>query len=435
MTSPNQNQSQVRVSPERSTGASAAGAFESLTVSRLDLANFRCYPGLRFEMGPGPVVLTGPNGAGKTNLLEALSLLVPGRGLRRARISELRTRGGASPWAIAARIEGPLGPVEIGTGERPGPADGRDDADAGDDTRAGEGHAARETAARERSGRRVVRIDGRLRRGQAPLADVMNALWLTPDMDRIFAESAAQRRRFLDRIVAGFDANHAGRVATFEHALRERSRLLRDWVRFGRPVDGPWLSALEERMAAEGVAIAASRRAVVARLDRASAENSGAFPGVRLAVTGFLENALAHGPALEAEDSYRGSLNRTRRIDGETGGACDGPHRADLLAHHRAKDMPADQCSTGEQKALLISIVLSVARLQALEHALPPVLLLDEVVAHLDGTRREALFRELEGLGGQAWLTGTDEALFDGLKGRGQFFRVAEGAIQPRAAT
>ncbi len=366
----------------------------ALSVARLATTRFRCYRSARLELDPRPVVLTGPNGAGKTNLLEAVSLLAPGRGLRRARLPEIDRRGDGGGWGVAATVETPDGRVEIGTGREAG----------------GE--------------RRVVHIDGKPARGQTALADFVSALWLTPEMDRLFREGSHARRRFLDRLVYGFDPAHAGRVAAYDQAMRERGRLLRDGV-----ADAAWLSALEETMATRGVAISAARLDMVQRLDRVLAESRGPFPGVALAVTGTVETWLGGAPALAAEDRLRAGLEASRSVDAQHGTTAVGPHRSDLEARHLAKDMPAANCSTGEQKAMLIAIVLAEARLQAAERAVAPLLLLDEVAAHLDEERRAALFDEVCGLAGQTWMSGTDAGLFAALDGRAQHYAVADATV------
>lgn len=376
-----------------------------LSVTRLTLTDFRCYRTLRLECGTAPVVLTGPNGAGKTNVLEAISFLVPGRGLRRARSEDIAWRPmdgtPAEAWAVAARIETPDGPHDVGTG-RDG-AQGRD--------------------------RRQVRIDGQPARGQAALAEVLSAVWLTPQMDRLFIDGASARRRFLDRLVYGFDPAHAGRVASYEHASRERARLLREGSG-----DSTWLAALEDTMAERGVAVAASRRELVGRLAaKCAGSPAGPFPGALLGVSGDVEGWLEEGPAIDAEDRLRASLAEGRNADAETGGAGTGPHRSDLSVRHAASGRPAADCSTGEQKALLIAIVLASARLQAEECGASPVLLLDEVAAHLDSRHREALFDEVAALGAQVWYTGTDRALFASLAGRARFFDVEAAAVAAAA--
>lgn len=368
----------------------------ALSVEKLTVTGFRCYDEARLYLDSRPVVLVGPNGAGKTNLLEAVSLLAPGRGLRRARIAEIDRRGGTGGWGVAATVRTPEGTAGIGTGREPG----------------GE--------------RRVVRIDGETARSQTDLARYVSAVWLTPDMDRLFREGAHARRRFLDRLVYGFDPAHAGRVAAYEQALRERTRLLRDGSR-----DDAWLSALEEVMVERGTAITAARQDMVGRLSRALADSGGPFPGVRVAVTGTLEDWLGEMPALRAEDRFRAALREGRGDDADSGTADVGPHRSDLAARHLAKDMPAELCSTGEQKAMLIAIVLAEARLQGAERGVAPLLLLDEVAAHLDRERREALFDEVCGLAGQAWMSGTDAALFAALGGRAQRIAVVDATVSP----
>ena len=374
----------------------------TLWVSRLRLTNFRCYAQARIDPVPGPVVLTGPNGAGKTNLLEALSLLAPGRGLRRARLEDLARRGvpetPAEPqgWAVAATIETPDGAVDIGTGHNP-----------------------------QESRRRAVRVNDAAARSQTALGDHVSAVWLTPQMDRLFIEGAAGRRRFLDRLVFGIDPKHAGRISAYDHALRERARLLQDGV-----ADRAWLDTLERTLAERGVAIAAARREMTARLAGLCEAPLGPFPGARLVLTGTVESWLDDGPALAAEDKLQHGLQESRGRDAITGGAAIGPHRSDFTMHHLGNGMPADQCSTGEQKALLIAIVLANARLETAERDRAPLLLLDEVAAHLDVERREALFAELLNLGAQAWLTGTDSAIFQSLAGTAQFLAVSDGVIR-----
>jgi len=341
-------------------------------------------------------VLTGPNGAGKTNLLEAISLLAPGRGLRGARLDEMDRRSAedGQGWAIAAAVNTPVGTVDIGTGRK-------DDA----------------------ANRRVVRIDGKPARSQTSLADYVSAVWLTPQMDRLFTDGASGRRRFLDRLVFGFDAAHAGRVSGYEHTMRERAKLLRDG---GDPI---WLDTLESDMAERGVAIAAARRELTARLARVCAAPTGPFPGAGLSVAGTVEAWLDEGPALTAEDRLKAALRGSRPQDASAGGAAVGPHRSDLDVHHLAHGMPAALCSTGEQKALLIAIVLANARLQTAERGRVPLLLLDEVAAHLDAERRRALFEEIDGLGAQAWYTGTERAVFDPLGGRAQHVAIRAGTL------
>jgi DNA replication and repair protein RecF len=371
-------------------------------VTRLTLTAFRCYGRARLVADTRPQVLTGPNGAGKTNLLEALSFLAPGRGLRGARLAEVDQHGSGGAWAVAATIEGPSGPVEIGNGRDPQAANG--------------------------GGRRLVKVDGATA-GQGALSQALAVVWVTPDMDRLFADGAGGRRRFLDRLIYGYDATHAGRINAYEQALRERARLLRDGRR-----DDSWLSALEALMAEQGVAIAAARSENTARLDAAARLGVGPFPGAAIAVAGTVEGWLAEMPALAAEDRLRALLRDSRGRDAESGGAADGPHRSDLEVRHLERDLPAAQCSTGEQKALLLSAVLAHARLLAAARDSAPVLLLDEVAAHLDADRRAALFDEVCALGAQAWLTGTDAETFAAFGSRARRLAVENATIRPVAA-
>jgi len=361
------------------------------------------------------VVLTGANGAGKTNILEALSFLVPGRGLRGARLGEVSRRQPGAPaaaagnWAVASRIETPNGPVDVGTG--------RDGGDGGQP---------------QKRERRAVHIDGQTARSQSALADVLSAQWLTPQMDRLFQEGPSARRRFLDRLVFGYDPAHAGRVQAYEHALRERARLLRHGQpHSGRPADPEWLAALEDTMASKGVAVAAARLDMAARLDEMAAPGAAGFPGAAVAVIGDVEIWLAEGPALDAEDRLRRALTAARGQDAEQGSAAVGPHKSDLVVTHMGHGQDASLCSTGEQKALLIALILANARLQAASRGTLPVLLLDEIAAHLDSRRREALFGEILDLGVQAWMTGTDAGIFAPLGGAAQYLGVEEAIVTP----
>ena len=425
---------------EGSTGRvafSPAPSAPAFAVRRLALTAFRSWRSVRLEAPAASVVLTGPNGTGKTNLLEALSLLAPGRGLRRAAMAQLQHRSDPATapetnWAVSATVDTPEGPRRVGTGRDPA-ADTA--ADTGDDS-AGPIERAAE--------RRVVRIDGVPAKGQGDLSALGAVVWLTPEMDGLFSGPAGPRRRFLDRLVAGFLPRHAAHLAAYERAMRERNRLLRD-----AGPDPAWLDALEATMVQQGVAVAAARTDFVARLAAACAERVSAFPAPDLALAGALagvedsaltgaEQSMAAGaPSLVAEDALKAQLKASRAPDAEAGRALVGPHRVDLavrfaaggIAGGFAGGVPAASCSTGEQKALLIALVLAAARLQAIERGAPPLLLLDEIAAHLDRGRRAALFDEIEGLGAQAWMTGTDAGLFDALRGRATFVAVEAGAL------
>jgi DNA replication and repair protein RecF len=381
--------------------AAATPECRRVGVTRLVLTDFRNYRTARLDFtgGTDPVVVTGPNGAGKTNLLEALSLLSPGRGLRNARLGDLDRREptgeNSAPWAVAATVATRRGTLAIGTG------------------RVGDG-----------AERRAIRIDGEPARGQAALAERLGVLWLTPAMDRLFADGPAGRRRLMDRFVLGLDPAHAARVVRYEQALRERARLLRD-----RIDDRAWLGALEEIMAAEGVAVAAARREAIDQLDRVCAAADGAFPRARLSLVGAVEAWLGDMPALAVEERLRAMLADNRAADALAGGAAVGPHRSDLAVFHAAKGIAAHSASTGEQKALLIAILLAQAELQRAMRGEPPLLLLDEVAAHLDAVRRAALFEIIARLDGQAWITGTDARLFTPLGGAARWLTVVDGIL------
>jgi len=350
-----------------------------MPVSRLSLTDFRSYASAEIVPGPGFVLLYGENGAGKTNVLEAVSLLTPGRGLRGAALSEMARQGGNGAFAVAAR----LGETDIGTGTLP-------------------------TAPE----RRQVRING------APaavnsLSEWLSVLWLTPAMDRLFSGSAGERRRFLDRLVLALEPSHAHHASRYEAAMRARNKLLADeaW-------DEAWLASLELAMAEHGTAIGAARERTVDALDdRLSHAPEDEFARAAIALDGWEAGDLAV------------SLRSNRSRDAAAGRAIEGPHRQDLAVTHRAKQMPAARSSTGEQKALLLGLVLAHAELIADRRGEPPILLLDEVAAHLDPRRRAALFDRLEGRG-QVWMTATEAALFDGI-GAASRFHVQPGQITP----
>ena len=377
--------------------AKSAHALRALTV-----AQFRSHAHVEIALDGRPVALFGANGAGKTNLLEAVSMLSPGRGLRRAKAEELARSPGALGWRVRAQIAG---------------ADGA--------------HALTLTGAPD--GRRRVEIDGKAAT-QTGLGAVLAMLWLTPAMDRLWTEGAEERRRFLDRAALSFFPDHAAQASAYDRAMRARNRLLRDG-----PMDPRWLDALEARMAAAAVAIAAARAATAARLMAAQEafaqgayiDGKSLFPMAQIAIVGPLEARVGASGSPEAQASdvmedFRLRLARARRDDAAAGRALHGPHRSDLTAVYAAKGTAAHLCSTGEQKALLLSLVLANARALAAQGA-APVLLLDEVAAHLDPARRAALYDAVCALGAQAWMTGTDAGLFADLGVRAQRFAVAEG--------
>jgi DNA replication and repair protein RecF len=370
----------------------------SPALLRLTLQDFRSYERLSIEIDDRPVVLTGANGAGKTNLLEAVSLLAPGRGLRRAKNTDLDRRDGDGPWSVAARVEHGGLITSIGTGRA---------ADGGRD-------------------RRIVRIDGETATNQAALGDLVAVLWLTPVMDRLFQEGASERRRFLDRLVLANDPAHVGRVTGYHQALKERGRLLRT----GR-ADPAWLDALETRAAEAAIAITAARRQTVNALSKALAADPGPFPRPTLNLKGAVDAWLDELSALDAEQKLLEAFKSDRAKDAETGTTATGPHRSDLVVHDAKSGMPASEGSTGQQKALLISICLAEARRRAGLDQKLPILLLDEVAAHLDATRRRDLFDELVSLGTQAWLTGTDAAVFQPFGQRAQYLSINASELQP----
>ena len=372
-------------------------------IRRLILNNFRSYRTADIAIEGALVVLVGPNGAGKTNLLEAISFLSPGRGLRRATLDDVAFTEGDGSWAVAAEIEGALGLASLGTGIE----------------RAVDSNEARS---------RQYRVDREPVPSAAAFAEHLKMLWLVPAMDQLFAGPAAERRRFLDRLVLAVDAAHGGRVSALERSLRSRNRLLEE-----KAPDPHWLDAVERETSELAVAVAAARVEAVRRLSAALAirrEQVSAFPWARVGLAGAVENALEALPASEVEDRYRASLKKSRARDAAAGRTLEGPHLTDLNVVHGPKGISAGETSTGEQKALLIDLVLAHAGLIGQMTGIAPVLLLDEVAAHLDPVRRTALFEALQSLGAQAFLTGADTAAFIEIASRAEVFAVSPGRVE-----
>lgn len=387
----------------------ACGMAEAMTaafIRRLSLANFRSYHAAQIELATaaaGPVVLTGANGAGKTNMIEAVSLLAPGRGLRRAGLDELAFIEGDGGWAVSAEIEGMLGLATLGTGIEP---------------------PSGEDAVRTRR----CRIDREPVSSPAAFAEHLRVVWLTPAMDPLFNGPASERRRFLDRLVLAVDAQHGSRVSALERSLRSRNRLLEE-----SSSDPHWLDAIEHETAEIAVTVAAARMETLTRLSGALREASGTapeFPIPEITLGGWMENLLGEHSAAEIEDRYRAILRENRPRDAAAGRTLDGPHLSDLSVTHIDKGLPAADCSTGEQKALLIRLILAHAALIKDMTGFAPILLLDEVVAHLDPARRSALYRALIALGGQVWMTGADPAAFAELSGRADMFLIRPGRAE-----
>ena len=372
-------------------------------IRRLTLSNFRSYHAAQVQLDrAGPVVLTGANGIGKTNLVEAVSLLAPGRGLRRATMEELAFSEGDGAWAVSAEIEGMLGLATLGTGIDP-------------------------PAGEESVPTRKCRIDRESVGSATAFADHLRVVWLTPAMDPLFNGPASERRRFLDRLVLAVDAQHSSRVAALERSLRSRNRLLED-----SPGDSHWLDAVEHETAEVAVAVAAGRAETAKRLSaalEASRDTAREFPQAQVTLQGWMEQLLPDHSAVEIEDRYRSLLKDNRARDGAAGRTLDGPHLSDLVVSHASKNIPAADASTGEQKALLIRLVLAHASLIKQMTGFAPLLLLDEVVAHLDPSRRAALYDALSLLGAQAWMTGADPAAFGDIVGRAQVFLVRGGMV------
>ena len=369
-------------------------------IHRLKLTDFRNYAGLSLTLDARHVVLTGENGAGKTNLMEAVSFLSPGRGLRRAMLADIVRVGAAGGFSIFSEIEGMEGDVEIGTG----------------------------TESDEETVVRRLRINGTTAKSVDELTDHLRVLWLTPSMDGLFTGPSSDRRRFLDRLVLSLDPAHGRRASDFERAMRSRNKLLAE----GR-FDQTWLSGIERQMAGLGVAMTMARREMMGLLRglHDPGIGSGRFPTAELSLTGFMDDEDMGSPAIELEDRYAEMLEAGRYRDAAAGRTLDGPHRADLLVRHAEKAMDAERCSTGEQKALLVGLILAHARLVATMTGHAPILLLDEIAAHLDENRRAALFDRIDALGGQAFMTGTDRAMFSALGDRAQFITIRDGTASP----
>lgn len=373
-----------------------------VAVKQLTLTDFRNYQRLSLDLSGRHAVITGENGAGKTNLLEAVSFLSPGRGMRRAALADVARSGSGHGFAVNALVSAADGDeVMLGTGtfgEAPG------------------GEPARR-----------LRVNGAAQKSTDALTDYLRVVWVTPQMDGLFTGPAAERRRFLDRLVLAIDPLHGQRSLDFERAMKSRNRLFEE-----NRADQRWHAAIEIQLAEYGTAIAAARVELVRLLSGMMDHlpDDGPFPKADLALEGSLEEELASGASgSDVEDRYRQGLAANRSRDMAAGRTLDGPHRSDLIVHHRPKSMPAGLSSTGEQKALLVGIILSHARLVARMTGGAPVLLLDEIAAHLDAGRREALFHIIDDLGSQAFMTGTDRALFSALEGRAEFLSVSHGLV------
>ncbi|MBR0898367.1 DNA replication/repair protein RecF [Bradyrhizobium tropiciagri] len=372
-------------------------------IHRLSLTHFRNYRAATLQVAGDMVVLVGPNGAGKTNCMEAVSFLSPGRGLRRATLEDIADNQGDGSWAVSAEVEGALGLATLGTGIDPPTA--------------------------EASNNRRCRIDREPVGSATAFGDHLRIVWLTPAMDGLFMGAASERRRFFDRLVLAIDSEHSSRVSALERSLRSRNRLLEV-----RNYDDHWCDAIERETAELAVAVAASRGQTAAKLAAMLRERgaASAFPSAEIMLDGWMENALLQEPATAVEDRYREILRAGRPRDAAAGRTLDGPHLTDLQVVYAPKNMPARDASTGEQKALLIGLVLAHATMVAEMTGIVPLLLLDEVVAHLDPNRRKALFEELGKLGAQVWMTGADPAAFADIGPRGEIFDVESGRATRR---
>jgi DNA replication and repair protein RecF len=383
-----------------------AEACRSPMVQRLQLSDFRSYAGLDLRLSGRTIVLTGENGAGKTNVLEALSLFAPGRGLRRADLADHARDRGSGGWAVSIELVEAGGSIQLGTGIDP----------------------AQDFSVRQRK----CRIERSPVTSASAFADYLRVVWLTPAMDSLFVGSAGDRRRFLDRLVLAVDAGHGTRVGALEKALRNRNRLLEVGSN-----DRAWLDAAEREVAELAVAVAAARHETIGRLTlliEAQRDEASVFPFAEIALAGDLESWLTTASAVAVEDRYRSHLRDNRQRDAAAGRTLLGPHLSDLIVRHGPKAIEAARASTGEQKALLLGLVLAHARLVAAMSGLAPLVLLDEIAAHFDPLRRSALFAQLRQLGAQVWLTGAEARAFAELEGSAQMLHVEAGAIIPLVA-
>lgn len=373
----------------------------SVYIEKLKLTTYRNHAAMSVELGQSHVVLTGENGAGKTNILEAISFLSPGRGLRRTSYDKVGQAGTSGAWTVFAQMQGAQGEVKIGTG-------------------------LQETAFGVENSRKV-HVNGVQAKTSDELLEHSRILWLTPSMDGLFTGATSDRRRFLDRLVLAVDPAHGRRVADYEKSMRARNKLLSEDY-----PDQTWLDATEAQLAELGVAVASARQELVTLLSEVIIRNNdpdSPFPDALVSISGSLENEISEVSATDLEVEYLDRLRNNRRIDSRAGRTLEGPHRSDMIVLHRPKSMPASQCSTGEQKALLIGLLLAHARLVGEMHDATPILLLDEVAAHLDEGRRAALYDMIDDLGCQAWMTGTDKELFKALDNRAIFLTVQDGKV------
>lgn len=376
-------------------------------VRRLFLSDFRSYHTLDLSLDAQMIALTGENGVGKTNILEALSLLTQGRGLRRADMGELARENGSGGWVLSVELEAEFGRVQLGTGLEPG--------DMG-------------TAPT-----RKYRIDRAPVSSARAFADHIRLVWLTPSMDGLFSGAAGERRRFLDRLVLALDAEHGTRVNALEKALRNRNRLLEENVR-----DEYWLKSAEREVAELAIAVSAARLETVSRLAaliNQQKERASPFPWADIHLEGELETLIATRPALEAEDIYRDMLRANRGRDAAAGRTLIGPQASDLVVRHGPKDADASRSSTGEQKALLVGLVLAHARLVKAMSGMAPLILLDEIAAHFDSARRAALYEDLSGIGCQIWMTGADKSAFAEAGTAVHILDVRSGSVAPAVSS
>ena len=375
---------------------------DRLRIRRLALTDFRSYPRLDLAVAASRVALVGENGAGKTNVLEAISMFAPGRGLRRSEFIDCARTGGGGGWAVALQLERGSQTDQLGTGLA----------------------GAADSAAQRRN-----RINGATVSASGAFAEYLRLVWLTPEMDGLFAGSPGDRRRFLDRVVLSIDTRHAARVASLERAARSRNRLLEEGTR-----NGGWLDAVEHEIAELGVAVAAARNETVERLRSAAmnaSERVSPFPWAEIELVGDIERLVPQMPALALEDRFRLELRKNRERDAAARRMNSALRPADLRVLHGPKRTAAARCSTGEQKALLVGLVLAQARLVAATSGMTPLVLLDEIGAHFDPARRAALFADLAAIGGQVWMTGADDAVFSDLGSDVEIFVVENGALAP----
>jgi DNA replication and repair protein RecF len=372
---------------------------EILAVEKLDLINFRNYSQISLKLEAKPIIITGPNGSGKTNILEAISFLSPGRGLRNAKLKDIDNKNTNLTWKVRCLIKSTIGRNLIETGR------------------------VQNNDSYKRD-KRFIKIDDIIAKSASEISNIFSVIWLVPQLDQIFMGASSERRKFFDRMVYNFDPNHASHVIKYDYYMRERFKLLKT-----KQYDTQWLSIIEQHMAEMGVAIAAARMQSLAYIQHCISEAKTSFPKPHIYLTGEIETMIDKTPAIEIEEYFKEILSQNRQKDTETNQTNFGVHKSDMITIHDKKNLYANLCSTGEQKAMLVAITLAEARARIKWRSSVPILLLDEVMAHLDERRRTSLFDEILHMKAQCWITGTDDNMFQYLNKNAQYLHIKNGAF------